>query len=64
MHVLDLPRLDSVNGPDDYIGLCGDEAMCKLLDATSSKMADWRRLLIYRQTKGAPPQPEPCWLTL
>ena len=58
VHVLDLPALDGVNGPDDYIGLYDDDAMAKLLDATSSKMADWRRLLIYRQTKGAPPQPE------
>ena len=25
--VCDLPRVDGVNGPDDYIGACGDEAM-------------------------------------
>lgn len=58
VHVLDLPALDGVNGPDDYIGLYDDDAMAKLLDATSSKMADWRSLLIYRQTRGAPLQPE------
>lgn len=44
VHVPDLPVLDGVNGPDDYIGLYGDNAMAKLLDATSSKMADWRCL--------------------
>ena len=58
VHVPDLPGLDGVNGPDDYIGLYGDDAMTKLLDTTSSAMADWHSLLIYRQTKGAPPQPE------
>jgi hypothetical protein len=58
VHVLDLPGLDGVNGPDDFLGLYGDDAMAKLLDAPSSKIADWRSLLIYRQTKSAPPQPE------
>ena len=58
VHVLDLPGIGGVNGPDDYIGLCGDDAMCKLLDTPSSIMVNWRSLLIYRQAKGAPPQPE------
>jgi predicted P-loop ATPase len=58
VHVLGLPTVDGVNGPDDYIGLCGDEAMSKLLDSPPSKTTDWRQLLIYRETKGAPPQPE------
>jgi hypothetical protein len=58
VHVLDLPGLDGVNGPDDFLGLYGDDAMAKLLDAPSSKMADWRSLLIYRQTKSTPPRPE------
>ena len=57
VHLLDLPALDGVNGPDDYIGQYGDDAMAKLLDAESNKVAAWRRLLIYRQTKGTP-QPE------
>jgi Virulence-associated protein E/Domain of unknown function (DUF3854) len=58
VHVLDLPAFDGVNGPDDYIGLYGDDAMAKLLNTTSSKVVDWGSLLIYRQTKGTPSQPE------
>jgi hypothetical protein len=57
-HVLDLPALEGVNGPDDYIGLYGDDAMARLLDSPPVKMADWREFLIYRETKGGPPQPE------
>jgi hypothetical protein len=30
--VLDLPLVDGVNGPDDYIGIKGDAAMLELLD--------------------------------
>ena len=58
VNVLDLPALDGVNGLDDYVGRYGDDAMAKLLDAATSKVAAWRSLLIYRQTKGAPPHPE------
>lgn len=31
----DLPAVDSVNGPDDYIGLYGDEAMAEVLDSSA-----------------------------
>jgi predicted P-loop ATPase len=58
VHVLELPSLDGVNGPDDYIGVCGDEAMAELLDSPPSNTADWRELLIYRETKGGQWQPE------
>jgi Virulence-associated protein E/Domain of unknown function (DUF3854) len=57
VHVFDLPMIESVNGPDDYIGLCGDDAMARLLDSPPCKAANWRQLMIYRQTKGVP-QPE------
>jgi hypothetical protein len=30
--VLDLPSIPSVNGPDDFIGLCGDEAMALVFE--------------------------------
>jgi len=53
VHVLDLPTVEGVNGPDDYIGLCGDDSMARLLD-NPAKAIDWRQLLIYRETRGGP----------
>ena len=32
--VLDLPAGDGWNGPDDYISVCGDEAMARVFDDT------------------------------
>jgi predicted P-loop ATPase len=58
VHVLDLPSFEGVNGPDDYIGVFGDDAMTRLLDSPPSKIASWRDLLIYRPTKSRSPQPE------
>src|ERR1700674_2374890 len=58
VHVLDVPTTEGVNGPDDYIGLCGDDAMARLLDSPPIKKPNWRTLLIYRDTKGGPSQPE------
>ena len=57
VHVLDLPTVEGVNGPDDYIGLCGDDSMARLLD-NPAKAIDWRQLLIYRETRDGPAQPE------
>src|SRR5262249_55665831 len=58
VHVLDLPAVEGVNGPDDYIGLCGDDAMVRLLDSPPVKTVGWRQLLIYRETMGGSAQPE------
>jgi putative DNA primase/helicase len=33
----DLPEMDGVNGPDDYIAVCGDEAMAQVLDNTHNE---------------------------
>ena len=33
--ILDLPANDGINGPDDYIGVTGDEAMTQLFDAAA-----------------------------
>lgn len=35
-HILDLPTGDGVNGPDDYIGVCGDQAMADVFEAGAS----------------------------
>lgn len=35
--VLDLPSVPSVNGPDDFIGLCGDEAMALVFERRQGK---------------------------
>lgn len=35
VHVLDLPAGDGVNGPDDYIGVMGDDAMTQLFEGTA-----------------------------
>jgi hypothetical protein len=32
VHILDLPAGEGVNGPDDYIGVLGDEALTQLFD--------------------------------
>ena len=56
--VVDLPTFNGVNGPDDDIGLFGDDAMTKLLDSPPSKITSWRDLLIYRATKGGKLQPQ------
>jgi uncharacterized protein (DUF927 family) len=38
--VCNLPAVDGVNGPDDYIGVCGDEAMARVFtDAKNSGAA-------------------------
>jgi hypothetical protein len=37
VHVLDLPLLDGVNGPDDFLALKGDEAMKALLDGPANQ---------------------------
>ena len=58
VHVLDLPAVEGVNGPDDFIALCGDDALGQLLDSPPAGSGDWRQLLIYRKTKGRAPQPE------
>lgn len=54
VQVLDLPPLEGVNGPDDYIGLLGDQAMGRLLDSPSGRPTNWRQLLICRETKRGP----------
>ena len=36
VRIVELPELEGVNGPDDFIGLCGDAAFLALLDAASS----------------------------
>jgi Domain of unknown function (DUF3854) len=40
--ILDLPASDGVNGPDDFLGLCGDQAMTDLLEGagTGAKILD------------------------
>jgi predicted P-loop ATPase len=58
VHLLDLPASPGTNGPDDFVGLYGDEAMAKLLDSPVSKTVPWRQLLICRETKRGP-KPEP-----
>ena len=42
VRILDLPAADGVNGPDDYIGIVGDDAMTKLFEgaAEGSKILD------------------------
>jgi hypothetical protein len=35
VHVLDLPKVEGVNGPDDYIGVMGDNAMTELFESTA-----------------------------
>jgi hypothetical protein len=35
VHVLDLPAGDGVNGPDDYIGVMGDDAMTQLFEGAA-----------------------------
>jgi uncharacterized protein (DUF927 family) len=37
--VCNLPTLDGVNGPDDYIAVCGDEAMAEVFTAARSGIA-------------------------
>jgi hypothetical protein len=55
VHVLDLPVSEGVNGPDDFIGLFGDEVMGRLLDSPP-KPKRWQEQLITRETKqGAVP---------
>jgi hypothetical protein len=44
--VLDLPSVPSINGPDDFIGLCGDEAMALVFEhphgqSRQSLAGDW-----------------------
>jgi len=44
--VLDLPSVPSVNGPDDFIALCGDEAMALVFElpqeqSNQSSPSDW-----------------------
>ena len=44
--VLDLPSVPSVNGPDDFLGLCGDEAMALVFEhpqgqSKHSSPGDW-----------------------
>ena len=36
VRIAELPELEGVNGPDDFIGLCGDDAFLALLDSASS----------------------------
>jgi predicted P-loop ATPase len=36
VRIADLPDIEGVNGPDDYIGAQGDEAMARILDAAES----------------------------
>jgi len=38
--VLDLPSIPRVNGPDDFIAVCGDEAMALVLDGPREQ-SDW-----------------------
>ena len=35
VHTLDLPTGDGINGPDDYIGMTGDDAMTQLFEGTA-----------------------------
>jgi uncharacterized protein (DUF927 family) len=37
--VCNLPTLDGVNGPDDYIAVCGDEAMTEVFTAAQAAIA-------------------------
>ena len=53
VHVLDLPVSEGVNGPDDFIGSFGDEAMGRLLDSPP-KPNRWHEQLITRETKQGP----------
>jgi hypothetical protein len=39
VHILELPAADGVNGPDDYIGTCGDEALCNIIDGAEAGAA-------------------------
>ena len=55
-HVLDLPAIKGVNGPDDYIGLLGDDAMARLFDDPPAEIGNWRQLLMFRSTKSALPE--------
>jgi hypothetical protein len=50
VHVLDLPAGEGVNGPDDYIGVHGDEAMAKLFDGIENgpKVVEEMKALIQR----------------
>jgi hypothetical protein len=37
--VCTLPTMDGVNGPDDYLGACGDESMVRVLDSARPAVA-------------------------
>jgi hypothetical protein len=50
----DLPTVDGVNGPDDYIGVCGDEAMAMVL--TECRTSGSR---VAAGDRGTWPDPEP-----
>ncbi len=38
--IIDLPAISDVNGPDDYVGLMGDEAFLKLLESACYRPAE------------------------
>ena len=39
VRIVELPELEGVNGPDDFVGRCGDRAFVALLDSASSLLA-------------------------
>jgi hypothetical protein len=53
----DLPAADGVNGPDDYIAACGDEALTEVFaNATAGAGGNWRALFhTYEDFLNAPP---------
>lgn len=55
--VCDLPIMDGVNGPDDYIAVCGDSAMTEVFsNATTVGDGNWRALFhTYEEFLNAPP---------
>ena len=55
-HVLELPAIEGVNGPDDYIGMAGDDAMARVFDSPPTEIGNWRQLLMYRSTKSPTPE--------
>src|SRR5262249_9279863 len=58
--IIDLPQSSDVNGPDDYIGIHGDQAMAQLLDRPETEQEraanvdDWKKLLIRPESKDGP----------
>ena len=50
VQILDLPAEQGVNGPDDFVGLMGDEAMTRLFEGTAegSKILDDVRSFLRR----------------